>query len=450
MKFVEFLKSLFLPRRMVRFKNATVFIAIFIFVISSYLLVIPADYKVKHSFEKNIDESNLLYLQSIKNLPDNNEDVNKVIKEIYDKKLSIKLDERTLEAANMKFDKVVKDDSLFAVTTVSADNKWVINDKDTGVINQVSQNANPEFVIKDGKLTISDNVLMEDVTISGEVETVKLTVNSAGQFFINNNPTDIRCNNTEVLVSINDEGYILIDGNNSNVKKSKEHVVIYYVPQAKIDLYYNSVEYTNDNGKNINITFAIDLSEDCSLFKVDEKFTYSVEKFPNIQNTEYYLVVFYYNNLYYQSHPIGTTDLNIDDGSSILKESGSSIYYTNVNFDSDSFQSTTLGKETLINIIKTGYISRYNTLYSIITFVYTVGFTLFISFIFWLFFRKNGKLKSMREYYNIAGITNISCTIISFIILWFYPDGIGNFYPFLFSIYYLFVLYKINSAREAI
>ena len=186
MKFVEFLKSLFLPRRMVRFKNATVFIAIFIFVISSYLLVIPADYKVKHSFEKNIDESNLLYLQSIKNLPDNNEDVNKVIKEIYDKKLSIKLDERTLEAANMKFDKVVKDDSLFAVTTLSTDNKWVINDQDTGVINQVSQNANPEFVIKDGKLTISDNVLMEDVTISGEVETVKLTVNSAGQFFINN------------------------------------------------------------------------------------------------------------------------------------------------------------------------------------------------------------------------------------------------------------------------
>ena len=101
MKFVEFLKSLFLPRRMVRFKNATVFIAIFIFVISSYLLVIPADYKVKHSFEKNIDESNLLYLQSIKNLPDNNEDVNKVIKEIYDKKLSIKLDERQIFAKHV-------------------------------------------------------------------------------------------------------------------------------------------------------------------------------------------------------------------------------------------------------------------------------------------------------------------------------------------------------------
>ena len=131
-----------------------------------------------------------------------------------------------------------------------------------------------------------------------------------------------------------------------------------------------------------------------------------------------------------------------------MRATSAQNFFTSVNFNSDSFENTKLAKETLIKILKQGYVSKYNTMYSIITFIYTVIFPLFITFIFWLFFKKNGKLKKMREYYNIAGVTNISCSLFVFVILWFYPDGIGNLYPFIFALYYLFVLYKINSSRE--
>lgn len=461
MKFVEILKSLFIPKKMVKYRSTTVFFAIIIFILSSYLLVVPADYKVKHSFNKNIEENNILYLQAIQNIPEGNKEVENIFKELYEKKLSVTSDDRLLQSSNMVFNKLNKaDSSALGVITKSKDNKWVFDEQITEIL--VPENSTiPYFDIKDGKLLVN-NVELSDTELTGKVETIKVSVNSkTGYFVLNSNITDDEGNTFEKITNIsftkNDvnvkvvDGYVYINDVNTEFKTNASHVVFYYEP-TNVEYYENSFEYTNDLGKKINFTFVVDLSQKGDLYNPNESFKYSEEKFPNITTTEYYLVLLTYNQLYYQAHPNGIDEKKIEDATTnnddVLRATSAQNFFTSVNFNSDSFENTKLAKETLIKILKQGYVSKYNTMYSIITFIYTVIFPLFITFIFWLFFKKNGKLKKMREYYNIAGVTNIACSLFVFVILWFYPDGIGNLYPFIFALYYLFVLYKINSSRE--
>jgi len=66
-------------------------------------------------------------------------------------------------------------------------------------------------------------------------------------------------------------------------------------------------------------------------------------------------------------------------------------------------------------------------------------------FLFWLIFRKNGKLTTFKEYFNLAAISSILVTVLVFIIGWFWSQVFG-YYLFAFMGFYLFVLYKINSA----
>lgn len=85
--------------------------------------------------------------------------------------------------------------------------------------------------------------------------------------------------------------------------------------------------------------------------------------------------------------------------------------------------------------------------YIIGTAVVILFYTLIIVIIFWLFFKKRGTLKKFKEYYNIAGIASIIPTIISFGVLWLFPDAI-TLYGVIFSIFYVFVLYRINKLES--
>jgi hypothetical protein len=67
--------------------------------------------------------------------------------------------------------------------------------------------------------------------------------------------------------------------------------------------------------------------------------------------------------------------------------------------------------------------------------------------ILWLFFRKNGNLKTFKEYYNIAAISSIIPTLITFAVLWFVPTLV-TMYGLTFSIFYIFILYRINLTPE--
>ena len=83
-------------------------------------------------------------------------------------------------------------------------------------------------------------------------------------------------------------------------------------------------------------------------------------------------------------------------------------------------------------------------------FVYIIVFTLVITLLFSLLFKKNGRLKTIKEYYNIASLANIVPAIIAFILMWINPVIVGSAYLFIFTVYYLFVLYRINNSPEIV
>lgn len=69
-------------------------------------------------------------------------------------------------------------------------------------------------------------------------------------------------------------------------------------------------------------------------------------------------------------------------------------------------------------------------------------------FMFWLVFKRTGRLKYFKEYYNIAAISSIAPLLLTFVAAWFLPDVI-EWYIFIFAVYYIYVLYRINNAPDA-
>ena len=48
-KIIEFFKTLFMPRKMVKYRSMTVFIAILIFILSTNILLFPIDKTIKRN-----------------------------------------------------------------------------------------------------------------------------------------------------------------------------------------------------------------------------------------------------------------------------------------------------------------------------------------------------------------------------------------------------------------
>lgn len=219
-----------------------------------------------------------------------------------------------------------------------------------------------------------------------------------------------------------------------------------------IRFYQNTIKYVNDEGRNINILFVIDYYvKDSDEFKrqyyPQTDYVYDKEKFPDLENTDYYLILLWPDSIYYQTYPFGVDTSGVKRDEEIIQPSYSRGYFTNIGFDVKNFEKSgqTAGLY-LTQQIAAGYIPNYTNSYSILTFFFCVAFPLILVFLFWLFFRKTGKLKTFKEYYNIAAIASILPTIITFIVIWFAPGIISNLYLFGFSAFYLVVLYRINSS----
>lgn len=101
-----------------------------------------------------------------------------------------------------------------------------------------------------------------------------------------------------------------------------------------------------------------------------------------------------------------------------------------------------LGNKFARNIIDL-YLQYSLVQYTLQAILIVIIYPLLIVLILWLFFRKNGELKTFKEYYNIAAISSLLPTIISFIVLWFYPTMITIF-GLILSVFYIFNLYRIN------
>ncbi|MDD3123584.1 MAG: hypothetical protein PHC62_08760 [Candidatus Izemoplasmatales bacterium] len=333
MAVINFLKSLVMPSRMVKYRYISVLISVCIFILSSYLLALPAKYYITNNLDRMINEDNYMSLQAIKNIP-YEPAVNAVIEEIESKECHADMNE----------------DGGFVLTC--------------------------------------DNLKVEDT-------------NGA-----------------------------LVDTN----------------------FYENDIVYVNDENITIKIHFVIDLYDTIegeASYSPSEKFTYTEEAFPDLETTEYYLIILWPGSLYYQAHPYEIANASITRNDKIITES-----YTNASFSTIGFDTKNLGGNGtvagayLVQQISTGYIPNYTNSYSLLTFFFCVIFPLILVFLFWIFFRKTGRLKAFKEYYNIAALASIVPTLVTFVAIWFAPGIISNLYLFGFSAYYLIILYRINNSAN--
>lgn len=455
---LDFIKSLFMPSKMVRFRYMSVLFAIGIFVISSYILMFPAKVNIEKNFKDSVVNENALYLQAITEIPTASSKVDEVIAELHSKGLKIN-DLGQLTATNMGCVKIITGNGVLGSLQLNENNKWTYNGVDTNVVFSGSEtNATPTLTTENGLLVINGATTDVDFsTVTGNIDTIKVSLNKKGYVEVNGNITSILSTKDTVHVDVNENKKIVINGVETSETIETDAAVAYFIPRSDVNYYENTISYQNDEGITIKIKFVIDLYDEKPNFNPEESFKYVVpeegkvnETFPDINNTEYHLVIFRNECVYYQANPSGIADLQIERYGSNLNSVVIYSYYSSVNVDSSFFETTTKAVDSLSTIISVGYIANYNSVFSIVTFVYCVGFTLLFSFIFWLFFRKSGRLKKFKEYYNIASIVAIPITIVVFIVLWFYPDGIGNVYPLAFTLYYLFALYKINSTPEIV
>lgn len=221
------------------------------------------------------------------------------------------------------------------------------------------------------------------------------------------------------------------------------------------DLYYtNTISIEGENGLTKNLYLVIDLFDINKVFidEVDPNFDprerFTIENFPYVENSEDYLLRFASDTLYFQARPFGIKEKHPH----VKKEEVIEVHYQSLlpdfaidseNIDVEDFGNYILGQLSIGNHNKIK-LKSYT-----LTFLIGVLFTLITIIVLWIFFRKNGLIKKFSEYYNIAAITSIPISIIFFILLWFSYKLI-YVYIFIFSLFYLIVLFKINSSEEII
>lgn len=224
------------------------------------------------------------------------------------------------------------------------------------------------------------------------------------------------------------------------------------------ELYYNILTFENEKGITKNIHIVIDIFDIQTVYigEVDPNYEprdlFTVDKIELKENTEDYLIRFASDSLYFQAHPFGINQKNIKHDNNILKTEVNQVYYQSVlpdfSLDSESLQVEEFGSYLLDQLI-IGNENKVKLKAYTLTFLVGVLFTLITIIILWIFFRKDGLIKKFSEYYNIAAITSMPISIIFFILLWFIPSLI-NIYIFVFSLFYVIVLYKLNTSEEII
>jgi len=153
-----------------------------------------------------------------------------------------------------------------------------------------------------------------------------------------------------------------------------------------------------------------------------------------------YLIIYNKSYMDYQTRIYNEDGKLLDMPSTRL----SVMYYEGFTFDIKEYSSINeLGQKIAETRVDVEMI-RAEQQYVIGAFVVVFLYSIIIVIIFWLFFRRRGAFTRFKEYYNIAAISSIAPTLISFVLLWFIPDAI-TLYGVAFSIFYVFVLYRINK-----
>jgi hypothetical protein len=231
--------------------------------------------------------------------------------------------------------------------------------------------------------------------------------------------------------SVNAEGILECSGITENTVK--EYSIVYNKDGVKknIHIYYDFFDSEAEEEPTINI----------------EK-DFSKEKYPYQDKEEHYFLLITKQYLFYQAHQLemGSDDLKAKHNDVELSAVRISLDYKTFMPELDLRLDDPFSYGTYVILqLLTGYSEYARSTAFFQTFLITILFPLLMVFLFWLFFRKTGRLTRFKEYYNVAAISNIIPFIIAFGVAWIYPVVL-NWYIFIFSIYYLFVLFRINNA----
>ena len=218
------------------------------------------------------------------------------------------------------------------------------------------------------------------------------------------------------------------------------------------DQTFESLITYQKNGITKNIHFIIDYYKSVPNYNLTEGFL--LEDYPYVDNTEDYFIVLTTMAFYYQAYPKGIDEEEVTHNGNDIKAMQMYFSYPDLNneFSLQVDQPLANGYELgsyLVDKILIGLAAREQSITQLFMFIVTIIFPLLIVLIFWMFFKRNSRLKSFKEYYNIAAITSIVPFIVAFTVSWFYPN-ILNWFMILFSFYYLYSLYKINNSPELI
>jgi hypothetical protein len=180
----------------------------------------------------------------------------------------------------------------------------------------------------------------------------------------------------------------------------------------------------------------------------DLTFSNANEEYKYVENEEQYFLVFSKHSVIYQAH-------QAEMGSEELKKTHNNVELTVVYLPLDyksflpDFSLKLSDPLTFGNYVITQMLDAYSqyarSTAFIQTFLISIGFPLLMVLLFWLFFRKSGRLNRFKEYFNIAALSSIVPVLLTFGLAWVFPILL-NWYIFVFSLFYLFVLFRINNA----
>lgn len=442
---IDFLKSLFIPKYMQKNRYMSILIAICIFVCSTYLLLLPARWYYNHNTTKLVNNDNIYYLQSIRDISANtqgNDDITDLVNEISNKGIALVGNKVTSTHLGV-YDVNISNDYLGVISKNNGN--WYFNNVDTNIVISDTSKDLPLIKAFDGEIEI-DNVNDKKIALPGiisgdEIQIVKLSL------LQNNSHLTIDGIDTNILITSDKfevtkvDGNIVVNGNKTNISVT-DKAIIYFVPNTTT-YYEKDFSYVADNGIKRNIKFVVDLSQGY----ISES-PYTVDNYScDYTNEDFYFLVVTTESLFYQANLKGINEKKIVRDEKELSCLGFNSNLAKSNFSLVDITVDDFGNyiyQTIIN----GYVNMAISNYSIISLFYLVIYTLIVAFLYSLLFRRNGKLKRFKEYYNIASLANFVPLIITFVFMWFNPGWFGTVYLCTFAIYYLFVLYRINNSSE--
>lgn len=401
-KIIDFLKSIILPRKMVKFIKINFFISLLVFFVAGLLNVTTANNRVYDTAEKN-----LAFYDKLDKLPDNTKLDNFP-------KVSIN------DADNIKVTVTPSNDA--EAFEIDFKGKYLKADQN-GVYHQV-------FDVEGEKLDITFVVSDKTVSLFGSEEKPQYP-----DFDLEGYIKQTREENTTYLFYLltMDQLFYLYnleigpDGNNlkaayaTSVYEVENKAYRYYLPKDESELKINDFGdldtrlWTRVAGKDDKIDFEI-TNDQFTSFK--NKITPATRH----QNNILYALFgsqFLYNDLHDNGLDFSNlnTDLKsflLDSKAALIKSDGNQMKFLNI----------------------------------ITSLILTIIFPLVFSLISWIF-SKSFKMRKFKNYYAVAAICFFNASLIGLVLGLFLDYGTFSFPLLIFAtLYYILATFRINTTRE--